>query len=151
MKRLPKTWISSAHQGFVTDGIHSNTLAAYLLAAKKGADMIETDVKTHDLRIAYTSQMMHVLALAICDQEQLIPSKGFEGGSFRAATRVAALDAKLWTELFWANREALLDQTRELIGKLSEYAALLEGDDREALYARLEESAARKHAYNRLE
>ena len=30
-------------------------------------------------------------------------------------------------------------------------AALLEGDDREALYARLEESAARKHAYNRLE
>lgn len=115
------------------------------------ADMIETDVKTHDLRIAYTSQMMHVLALAICDQEQLIPSKGFEGGSFRAATRVAALDAKLWTELFWANREALLDQTRELIGKLSEYAALLEGDDREALYARLEESAARKHAYNRLE
>ena len=46
MKRLPKTWISSAHQGFVTDGIHSNTLAAYLLAAKKGADMIETDERT---------------------------------------------------------------------------------------------------------
>ena len=46
MKRLSKTWISSAHQGFVTDGIHSNTLAAYLLAAKKGADMIETDERT---------------------------------------------------------------------------------------------------------
>ena len=46
MKRLQKTWISSAHQGFVTDGVHSNTLAAYRLAAEKGADMIETDERT---------------------------------------------------------------------------------------------------------
>ena len=46
MKKLSKTWISSAHQGFVVDGIHSNTLAAYMLAAKKGADMIETDERT---------------------------------------------------------------------------------------------------------
>ena len=46
MQKLPKTWISSAHQGFVTDGIHSNTLAAYMLAAQKGADMIETDERT---------------------------------------------------------------------------------------------------------
>lgn len=41
-----KTWISSAHQGFVTGNMHSNTLAAYRLAAQKGADMIETDVRT---------------------------------------------------------------------------------------------------------
>lgn len=40
-----KTWISSAHQGFVRDGIHSNTLPAYALAAEKGADMIETDAR----------------------------------------------------------------------------------------------------------
>lgn len=114
------------------------------------ADVIEADVKTHDARIAYTSQMMHILAVAICDQAQLMPSKGFEGGSFRAATRVAALDAALWTELFWANREALLGQTQELIEKLSEYAALLAGDDREALQARLTRSAERKRVYNRI-
>ena len=46
LKRLSKTWITSAHQGYVKDGIHSNTLAAYMLAAKKGADMIETDERT---------------------------------------------------------------------------------------------------------
>lgn len=113
------------------------------------ADVIEADAQTHDARIAYTSQMMHILALAICDQDQLLPSKGFEGGSFRAATRVAALDAKLWTELFWANRDALKAQTLELIEKLSEYAQLLDGD-REALYERLTQSANRKHEYNRL-
>ncbi len=40
-----KTWISSAHQGFVQGEIHSNTLPAYALAAQKGADMIETDAR----------------------------------------------------------------------------------------------------------
>ena len=44
--KLRKTWISSAHQGFVEENIHSNTLAAYMLAARKGADMIETDART---------------------------------------------------------------------------------------------------------
>lgn len=43
---MNKTWISSAHQGYVTDNMHSNTLSAFLLAAKKGADMIETDART---------------------------------------------------------------------------------------------------------
>lgn len=111
-------------------------------------DVILADPETHDKRIAYTSQMMHVLALAICDQTQLMDSKGFEGGSFRAATRVAALDADLWTQLFWNNREALAEQTEELIDKLKEYAALLQGDDRQALHTRIKQSADRKVEFN---
>ncbi len=43
---MKKTWISSAHQGFVKENMHSNTLSAIYLAAQKGADMIETDVRT---------------------------------------------------------------------------------------------------------
>lgn len=44
-----KTWISSAHQGFVSGNMFQNTLPAYALAAEKGADMIETDArKTKD-------------------------------------------------------------------------------------------------------
>ena len=45
MRKRKKTWITSAHQGFVDENLHSNTLAAYELAAKKGADMIETDAR----------------------------------------------------------------------------------------------------------
>ncbi len=43
---MKKNWISSAHQGFVQDNMHPNTLSAIRLAAQKGADMIETDVRT---------------------------------------------------------------------------------------------------------
>lgn len=43
--RKEKTWITSAHQGYVAEGIHQNTLGAYALAASKGCDMIETDAR----------------------------------------------------------------------------------------------------------
>lgn len=42
---MKKKWITTAHQGFVTEGMCSNTLSAFALAAKKGADFIETDAR----------------------------------------------------------------------------------------------------------
>lgn len=42
---MRKSWISSAHQGCVKDGMHSNTLSSFILAAGLGADMIETDAR----------------------------------------------------------------------------------------------------------
>jgi len=90
------------------------------------------------------------MALALCDQHLLFDSYGFEGGSFRGATRVAALEPDLWTELFWSNKETLADLTDELIEKLSEYSALLRADDRQALLARLKESSDRKKEFDKL-
>lgn len=114
------------------------------------ADVVRTDPDAHDERIAYTSQLMHVMALALCDQHLLFDSYGFEGGSFRGATRVAALDPQLWCELFFANRETLADLTDELTQKLSEYSALLRRGDRSALLDRLTASSDRKKEFDRL-
>lgn len=114
------------------------------------ADVVLSDPAAHDERIAYTSQLMHVMALALCDQHLLFDSYGFEGGSFRGATRVAALDPRLWCELFWANRETLAALTDELTGKLSEYSALLRGEDRQALLKRLAASSDRKKEFDML-
>ena len=111
-------------------------------------DIVFSDPDAHDERIAYTSQLMHVMALALCDQHLLFDSYGFEGGSFRGATRVAALDPSLWCELFWANKETLADLTDELIDRLGEYSALLRGDDRQALLERLTVSSDRKKRFD---
>ena len=43
--KIGHTAITSAHQGFVQDGMRSNTLSAFWLAAQRGADMIETDAR----------------------------------------------------------------------------------------------------------
>ncbi len=45
LSKKNKTWITSAHQGYVRDGVCPNTLLAYCIAAKKGADMIEVDAR----------------------------------------------------------------------------------------------------------
>ena len=113
------------------------------------ADVVLSTPESHDERIGYTSQLMHVMALALCDQHLLFDSYGFEGGSFRGATRVAALEPDLWTELFWANKETLAALTEELTQKLGEYSVLLRGDDRQALYDRLEKSSDRKKEFDR--
>lgn len=114
------------------------------------SDIVFSNPTAHDERIAYTSQLMHIMALALCDQHLLFDSYGFEGNSFRGATRVAALDPKLWCELFWANKEILADYTDELTGKLREYSALLRGDNRDALLTRLTVSSDRKKRFDEL-
>ena len=114
------------------------------------SDVVLTTPDAHDARIAYTSQLMHVMALALCDQHLLFDSYGFEGGSFRGATRVAALEPDLWTELFWVNRETLANLTDELIGKLQEYSDLLKAGDRQALLERLTASSNRKKEFDQL-
>ena len=43
--KIGHTFITSAHQGYVEDGMRSNTLSAFWLAAQRGADMIETDAR----------------------------------------------------------------------------------------------------------
>ena len=114
------------------------------------SDVVISNPKAHDALIGYTSQLMHVMALALCDQHLLYDSHGFEGGSFRGATRVAALEPRLWCELFYANRETLANLTDELIEKLAEYSALLHQDDYDALLARLTSSSDRKKEFDRL-
>ena len=42
---IKKSWLSSAHRGFVDGNLKENSLAAYYNAFLNGADMIETDAR----------------------------------------------------------------------------------------------------------
>lgn len=107
-------------------------------------DVVITTPQRHDAIIAYTSQVMHVMAVAVCDDPDLFLCKGFEGGSFRDCTRVAALDVPLWTELFSMNAPALSTVIRRLEDHLRAYRETIEAGDREALSEKLAQSADRK-------
>ena len=111
-------------------------------------DVIRTTPERHDEMIAYTSQLMHIIALSVCDDEELFSCRGFEGGSFRDCTRVAALDVALWTQLFSLNREALSRTVKRLEGRLAAYRRAIETQDNELLAAMLTHSAARKKLMN---
>ncbi len=107
-------------------------------------DVIETTPERHDAMIAYTSQLMHVIALSVCDNDELFACKGFEGGSFRDCTRVAALDPAMWVQLFSLNAPALTGVVRALEDRLRQYREAMEAGDRECLRAMLASASDRK-------
>lgn len=118
-------------------------LATYIGAGK----IIEATPEDHDKMIAYTSQMAHVLAAAIVDHSLLFPSKGFEGGSFRDLTRVASLNAEMWSELFLLNKDALVWVLEELKNDIIVIQKLIEENDVKKLQAHLERSSQRKEMW----
>ena len=115
------------------------------------ANVVETTPEQHDAIIAYTSQMMHIIAVAVCDDPSLFQYQGFEGDSFRGCTRVASLDVPLWTQLFTMNSGALSQALERLEENLRQYRLALQSGERQELSDRLARAAARKREMNRLE
>lgn len=111
-------------------------------------DVVNTTPQEHDAIIAYTSQVMHIMAVAVCDDPDLFSCKGFEGGSFRDCTRVAALDVPLWTQLFSMNAPALCKVIANLEDNLRSYREAIESGDAAALSGKLAYSADRKRKMN---
>ena len=107
-------------------------------------DVVKTTPAEHDAILAYTSQMMHVIALSVCDDESLFACKGFEGSSFRGCTRVAALDVGLWTQLFSMNTPALADCLETLEQNIHAYREALLSGDVKALSDKMAYAANRK-------
>lgn len=111
-------------------------------------DIVNTTPQRHDAIIAYTSQLMHIVAAAVCDDAELFQCRGFEGGSFRDVTRVAALDVDMWTELFSMNGDALSRVLQRMEENLHAYRVAVENRDVERLHAKLTYSSDRKRRMN---
>lgn len=111
-------------------------------------DVVHTTPEEHDATIAYTSQMMHVIAASVCDAPQFFDCKGFEGGSFQGCTRVASLDVPLWVQLFTMNRPAICRVVEELEQNLRAYREAILAEDSTTLREKLTYSSERKKRMN---
>ncbi len=111
-------------------------------------DVVKTTPEHHDAIIAYTSQLMHIVAVSVCDDPDLFDCRGYEGGSFRDCTRVAALDVPLWTELFSLNAPALTRVIEGLENRLRAYRKAIAEGDPATLSAMLLASSSRKRQMN---
>ena len=90
----------------------------------------------HDEAIAYTSQLAHVLALAVMNSD---PGKydtaKLIGDSFRDLTRIAMINDALWNELFVANKEHLVPQIDRMIDNLQKYREAIASEDKDTITA----------------
>jgi prephenate dehydrogenase len=106
----------------------------------------EVSPAEHDKKIAFTSQLCHVIAAALIDCEQDTKITRFGGGSFEDLTRIAMLNSPMWTELFIENRSALLDRIAQFEGSLDLLKNLISSKDAAALEKRLAQVRERRTA-----
>jgi prephenate dehydrogenase len=115
------------------------------LSEHVGAGRIEiSGACSHDALIAYTSDLMHVSACALVEEFPPEMNLAYAAGAYRDCTRVASIDADLWTELLMRNADSLLPHIEKLIGSLGLFRESLSSGDWESLRLLLERAAANK-------
>ena len=109
-----------------TDGDAIEKLSAFW--RRLGSDVEIMDPKHHDIVLAITSHVPHLIAynivgtaddLATVTQSEVIK---YSAGGFRDFTRIAASDPTMWRDVFLNNREAVL----EVLGRFGEDLSLLQ-------------------------
>ncbi|MBQ7160199.1 MAG: prephenate dehydrogenase/arogenate dehydrogenase family protein [Clostridia bacterium] len=108
------------------------------------SDVVFTTPEDHDARIAFTSQLPHVISNAYVKSPRAVEHSGFSAGSYRDLSRVSKLNVKMWTELFLENADNLADEIDLLADNLKQYSEAIRKGDGEALAALLEDGRESK-------
>lgn len=98
-----------------------------------------TTAEDHDEKIAFTSQLAHVVSNAYIKSPTALKHRGFSAGSYKDMTRVAWLNPGMWAELFMLNREDLGRELDTLIASLTKYKEAIEQGDELELIRLLDE------------
>jgi prephenate dehydrogenase len=101
------------------------------------SSITETTTEDHDRKIAFTSQLCHVIAAALIDCEADTEITRFGGGSFEDLTRIAMLNAPMWTELFIENKTELMKRIEQFEKSLDEIKKLISAEAAADLETRL--------------
>lgn len=109
--------------------------------------IIKTTPENHDHIIAYTSQLPHIIAAAICDNPSLGEYKGFTGGSFEDVTRVARINGDLWSQLICGNKQNILEHMGIFADTLEKIRCLIENDNVGGLQAIFDDIRAKKERF----
>jgi cyclohexadieny/prephenate dehydrogenase len=105
-----------------------------------GANVERMDAAHHDLVLAVTSHIPHLLAYTIVgtasDLEQ--GTRGevikYSAGGFRDFTRIAASDPTMWRDVFLTNRDAVLEMLGRFTEDLTALQRAIRRGDGEALF-----------------
>ena len=103
----------------------------------------------HDEMIGFLSQLTHCIAITLmtCNDKENIEK--FTGDSFRDLTRIARINDLMWSELFIANKPALLEQMDLFINKFNELKAMLEADDVDGMRSMMRHSTQRRALFDK--
>lgn len=93
----------------------------------------ENSPEEHDAIIAYTSDLMHISAAALCLDFHPKMNRAYTAGSFRDCTRIAQINPELWTEIFLQNKKNTLTEIDRFLGSIQKLRSTIESENREEL------------------
>ncbi|HKY80357.1 MAG TPA: prephenate/arogenate dehydrogenase family protein [Sphingobium sp.] len=105
-----------------------------------GAEVETMDPQHHDLVLAVTSHLPHLIAYTIVgtasDLEDVTQSEviKYSAGGFRDFTRIAASDPTMWRDVFLANKDAVLEMLQRFSEDLSALQRAIRWNDGDALF-----------------
>ena len=104
-----------------------------------GMQVAEMDAKYHDLVLAITSHIPHLVAYSIvgtvAELEDHLKTEviKYAAGGFRDFTRIAGSDPVMWRDIFVDNKEAVLEMLGRFIEDLTALQKSIRWEDKEAL------------------
>ena len=127
----------------LTPGDHVPAEAVERLSAfwsALGARVETMDARQHDLTLAVTSHLPHLIAFTIVGTARELENvtEGevikYSAGGFRDFTRIAASNPTMWRDIFLSNKDAVLDVLNRFRGDLAGLEQAIRDDDGQALH-----------------
>ena len=106
-------------------------------------------VNEHDRMIGFLSQLTHCIAISLMTCNDKENMEKFTGVSFRDLTRIARINDLMWSELFVANKDALLKQMNLFINKFTELKTMIEQEDIPKMRKMMQHSTARRALFDK--
>ncbi len=103
----------------------------------------------HDEMIGFLSQLTHCIAITLMTCNDKEDMEKFTGDSFRDLTRIARINDLMWSELFVANKEALLNQMDMFMDKFKELKVMLEAEDIDGMRKMMRHSTQRRALFDK--
>ena len=103
----------------------------------------------HDEMIGFLSQLTHCIAITLMTCNDKEDMEKFTGDSFRDLTRIAKINDQMWSELFVANKPALLSQMNLFIDKFYELKVMLETEDIDGMRRMMRHSTERRALFDK--
>ena len=103
----------------------------------------------HDEMIGFLSQLTHCIAVTLMTCKESEHLAEYTGDSFRDLTRIARINEHMWTELFLANKDELLDQMDLFMRQFTRMRDALAGGDTETLKEMMRLSTYRRAFFDK--
>ena len=103
----------------------------------------------HDEMIGFLSQLTHCIAITLMTCNDKDNMEKFTGDSFRDLTRIARINDLMWSELFVANKDVLLEQMNMFIDKFNCLKSMLENDDVDGMRQMMRHSTERRALFDK--